>query len=356
MLKIQPVGSLVPSSAPCSSPLLGSDSHLTSCHHFQQLCQAMPVPVLLLDDKFQVVMANGMCLEMLGFDNVEEMSGVTFDLDSGLQNPSGKYQNIKLDGLELPLQNIRVDANLMATEERDYFVVTLTDLSRQNRKRSMEQIFFHDILNTAGGMHGMSEVLLEAEPEEITDLQNSVHSLASQLIEEITAQRDFVAAENGDLKVNTIRVQSNTLLQALALTYSNHPSSGEREIAVQEKSGPLQFISDPVLLNRVLANMIKNAMEASLFPEMVTLQSLLMEKELGKPRQVTFSVHNPSYIPEENQEYIFQHSFTTKGTGRGLGTFSMRILAEKYLGGQVSFSTDPATGTTFSITLPLAGP
>jgi len=102
--------------------------------------------------------------------------------------------------------------------------------------------------------------------------------------------------------------------------------------------------------------MIKNALEASVYPEVVTMQSSLLNVETGKSQFVELSVHNPSYIQVENQDKIFQPSFSTKGNGRGLGTFSMRILTEKYLGGQVSFTTDPATGTTFSITLPLGGP
>jgi len=109
-------------------------------------------------------------------------------------------------------------------------------------------------------------------------------------------------------------------------------------------------------LNRVLSNMIKNALEATAFPQEIILTSALLKEEKGKPRQLTFSVHNPGHISNENQNRIFKQSFSTKGTGRGWGTFSMRLLAEKYLGGQVSFTTNPATGTTFTITLPLGGP
>jgi len=79
----------------------------------------------------------------------------------------------------LPLQNIRVDTKLITSVNEIYFVATITDLSRQKMHRSMEQLFFHDILNTAGGMHGISEILMEAEPEEVSDLQDTatIHQL-----------------------------------------------------------------------------------------------------------------------------------------------------------------------------------
>jgi signal transduction histidine kinase len=50
---------------------------------------------------------------------------------------------------------------------------------------------------------------------------------------------------------------------------------------------------------------------------------------------------------------IFQRSFTTKAEpGHGLGTYSMRLLAERYLDGQVVFESTPEKGTTFSLMLP----
>ncbi len=42
-----------------------------------------------------------------------------------------------------------------------------------------------------------------------------------------------------------------------------------------------------------------------------------------------------------------------KGSGRGLGAYSMKLLSERYLGGQVTFDTSPAEGTTFRAFYPL---
>jgi len=50
---------------------------------------------------------------------------------------------------------------------------------------------------------------------------------------------------------------------------------------------------------------------------------------------------------------LFQRSFSSKGSGRGLGTYSMKLFGEKYLDGEVSFESDRIKGTTFTISLPL---
>jgi sensor histidine kinase regulating citrate/malate metabolism len=65
-----------------------------------------------------------------------------------------------------------------------------------------------------------------------------------------------------------------------------------------------------------------------------------------------FEVCNPDVIPREIQLQLFQRSFSTKGAGRGLGTYSMKLLGEKYLKGTVGFESTEENGTKFFIKLP----
>ena len=55
----------------------------------------------------------------------------------------------------------------------------------------------------------------------------------------------------------------------------------------------------------------------------------------------------------EVQLQVFQRSFSTKGTDRGLGTYSMKLLSERYLHGSVSFTSTPEEGTIFRARYPL---
>ena len=66
-----------------------------------------------------------------------------------------------------------------------------------------------------------------------------------------------------------------------------------------------------------------------------------------------FSVHNDAVMPPEVQMQVFQRSFSTKARlGRGIGTHSMRLFGERYLGGKVDFISREFAGTTFTLTLP----
>ncbi len=66
----------------------------------------------------------------------------------------------------------------------------------------------------------------------------------------------------------------------------------------------------------------------------------------------SFLVHNPAVMPEAVRAQVFQRSFSTTGDrNRGLGTYSVKLLVERYLGGRVSFRSEEGHGTTFRVTL-----
>jgi len=66
-------------------------------------------------------------------------------------------------------------------------------------------------------------------------------------------------------------------------------------------------------------------------------------------------VCNSSILLEKVKYQVFKHSFSTKGRGRGLGTYSMKLLGETCLGGKVDFTSTEAEGTIFFIRLPKNG-
>jgi sensor histidine kinase regulating citrate/malate metabolism len=92
--------------------------------------------------------------------------------------------------------------------------------------------------------------------------------------------------------------------------------------------------------------MTKNALEASKPGDKITLSSSVSGKG------VVLSVNNPGVIPEDIKLQIFKRSFSTKGTGRGIGTYSMKLFGENYLHGKIKVESNDWTGTTFFLELP----
>jgi signal transduction histidine kinase len=94
--------------------------------------------------------------------------------------------------------------------------------------------------------------------------------------------------------------------------------------------------------------MVKNALEAC--PEGRTV---VLAWEPGI-ESVRFWVRNPGAMEPEVQRRVFGRSFSTKGAGRGLGTYSIKLFTERYLQGVAGFASSEAAGTTFFIRLPWA--
>jgi len=176
-----------------------------------------------------------------------------------------------------------------------------------------------------------------------------LHALSRQLIEQIRAQRDLAAAERGTLTPSWSTIVLGDLFDDLRAAYETHPVAKDRTIKfVAQIPDGWSMQSDRVLLNRVLGNLIKNALEASEPGGQVTVTCDLVNGD-----QVRFSVHNATVMPRNVQLQVFKRSFSTKGgTGRGLGTFSVKLLTTQHLGGQVAFESARGRGTTFLVTLP----
>jgi signal transduction histidine kinase len=137
------------------------------------------------------------------------------------------------------------------------------------------------------------------------------------------------------------------MLADLQIFYSGHQLASGKQIVIDHTSDDVRIQSDQTLLWRVLGNMVKNALEASSAGDMVTLHC----QHAGDT--VIFGVHNPAFMARNVQLQVFKRSFTTKGDGRGLGTYSIKLLTEQYLGGEVSFHSTREGGTTFMARFPL---
>lgn len=224
--------------------------------------------------------------------------------------------------------------------------LVIQDISAEKRREVLERFFIHDLKNTLQGLMGYAELLEESAAE--SKVSQMVVSLARHLNNEIEAQAYLMRAEKGTLEVRRDAVDAARVLQSLEIAFGEHPAAAQRYFATQLLSEERYFETDETLLLRVLVNMVKNALEAVKRGETVRVS---FERREGRPY---FSVWNPGAIPPEISPLIFHRSFSTKElAGRGIGTYSMKLFGEQYLGGTVNFHSSEEAGTEFFIFLPV---
>ncbi|MCD8553112.1 ATP-binding protein [Seleniivibrio sp.] len=232
-----------------------------------------------------------------------------------------------------------------------YTLFSICDIGQKKRMKVLEQIFFHDVLNIAGGIHSMLQLIMDGsliEDDAERDKINRLLVLTSeQLINELSAHKILKAAEMNELIVTRSKFMSTDLLSSVTAMAENLKSAYGKIIYLDAGSDCFEIDTDESLLTRVLLNMLTNALEASEVGDKVTV-SVRLANSIA-----VFSVHNKQVIPEQNRHLIYQRSFTTKKRGSGLGTHSVKLLTERYLNGRADFVSDEEIGTVFRIHIPV---
>ena len=355
-------------------------NELRSASYIEELITALPYVAVILNQNREIVFSNKALLQLMGIENMEELLGQrpgealncihsdTMEAGCGtsencqvcgaanailLCQESGKTVTdecrirTSIDGAEDCL-DLEVTAAPLIWAENQFTIFTARDISSKKRKEALERIFFHDVMNTAGTLQGLVDLLKQVDdPVKITQFVNLLGEVSRDLTEEIMTQKSLVAAENGELEVKNFEFYLRETLRNIIEEYRRHKLGQIRKIIFKENTSEYTINTDPVLLKRILGNMIKNALEATPDGGKVTVDCNIAAEA------VTIRVHNPGHMPKDVQQQVFQRSFSTKGMGRGLGTYSMKLLGEKYLHGKVSFESSPGSGTVFSLELPV---
>ncbi len=260
---------------------------------------------------------------------------------------------IELGGEDGRSLDLEVTSTYAVIEEMPVTIFVLRDVSLEKHRSVLERLFFHDVLNTVGGIHGVAELLnvgAALTPDQELEYRRWILELSKKLIDEIQGQRKLMAAERGDFTPDFGLIVVKELLREVQALYVDHEVATGRTLKLGNISNST-IISDPQILRRILVNLVKNALEATERAGTVTLGCRDGENF------IEFSVHNPGAIPADVQLQLFRRSFTTKvGTGRGIGTYSVKLFGERYLKGKVAFTSTESDGTTFTFRLPKTNP
>lgn len=240
--------------------------------------------------------------------------------------------------------NFRFTSTPFESSEGFFYVITLEDISSEKRKIELERIFYHDLLNSLSNLNGIIHLVKSRSSldEQYIDLLETNYNT---IYDTVVEQKQISLAEKGELTIRKDEIHTEDLLIETIMAVNGNMGHDNSLILSNDTKHHI-IESDHSLLLRVILNMVKNAMEAAEKDEKIMIGST----ENGD--KLRFWVRNKALIPKGTQNHIFQRSFSTKGSGRGLGTYSMKLLGENYLGGTVDFTSSPGEGTTFWIDIP----
>ncbi len=231
-----------------------------------------------------------------------------------------------------------------------YYTVFSIDKTAAYKKRQLESVFFHDLINLAGGLTGYLDILDEMDAEEYAQHMPNIKSLANQILEDVICQSQISRTEQDRLEPEICEVEMSEFISTLRTSIIYQPCAKNREFIVNMSEEDIIFYSDERILSRVLLNLLKNAAENSDKDDKYTL-------DITKNNDsITFKVHNNKVIPKETQNHMFSFGNSNKGNGHGVGAYSVRLLTENILKGSAWFTSTEESGTDFFISIPINHP
>ncbi|MFL5272993.1 MAG: sensor histidine kinase [Anaeromyxobacteraceae bacterium] len=130
---------------------------------------------------------------------------------------------------------------------------------------------------------------------------------------------------------------------------TNPQLADEADVLVHRGSGPCPVALDRALMRRVLANLLRNAVDAARPARARVHLGIAKARERAV---LTVADEGPG-IPEDVRDRIFDPYFTTRHEGTGLGLAIVKKIVLQH-GGEIAAGARPAGGASFTIALPLA--
>lgn len=135
-----------------------------------------------------------------------------------------------------------------------------------------------------------------------------------------------------------------------AADYMRSRISSRISLTVTETPGRLEVAMSEPLIEWVMENLIKNAVDAMEGSGSISVFTLRDRDEA-----IVEVTDTGKGMTRKMRKEIFRPGFTTKKRGWGLGLTLAKRIIEQYHGGQIHVSaSEPGVGTTFKIQLPLS--
>ena len=201
--------------------------------------------------------------------------------------------------------------------------------------------------NAAATMLANGTLSKEREAQSFARIENQAQR-AGRIIQRI---RGF--AKKTDAKLEPVAVE--TIIQETLELANIQARKLDSRIALFVAHDLPLLMGDSVMLEQLLLNLLKNAMEACASSNVpvaertIELHADVSEKDAER---LAFRVvdHGPG-IPEEARAKLFDAFYSTKSEGMGMGLNICRSIAELH-GGELRMDPTPGGGSTFSFTVP----
>lgn len=222
----------------------------------------------------------------------------------------------------------------------------LAKSEREGAWREMARQVAHEIKNPLTPMKLSIQYLQKAIENNAPNTRELSQRVAGTLVEQIDQLSKIAGDFSQFANIGNIRPERFNLIDLTDKLILLYQTDNRLTLQYHKPANPVYIMADKTQINRLLTNLIKNAIEASAqhgesIPVMIDIEN--------KETSVTISITDKGTgIPESMQQKIFEPNFTTKTSGTGLGLAICKAITEK-ANGHIWFETADNYGSTFYV-------
>ena len=227
----------------------------------------------------------------------------------------------------------------------------------------------HELRTPLTSIQGFSQAIIDGtakSTEDYTDAAEIINEESGRMRRLVEDLLLLSKIESGQMPMDSASFDLRELLRASVKRMA--PQSQQAGVnVVLEAPDPAPVTGDEGRLEQLFRNLLNNALQhtpngGEILVRATTTYPPRMEgptrsgAPLSGTRQIVVAVHNTgSYIPPQDKERIFERFYQVdksrarNGEGSGLGLAIAKEIANAH-GASLSASSDPSTGTTFTVT------
>lgn len=314
---------------------------------------ASPLGITILDFDGKIQTSNPSFLSILEISEEETIKGKTLseipgDMARALSRlPLGETESVRLSDMQI-YRCSHLSFMDSGFRRSFYMVESLTREVMKAEKTAYEKVIrmlAHEVNNTMGGVGSLLQTLEDIHSSE-PDISEAIESSR----ERCSSLSTFVTSFANVVKIPmpaTRRVDLNEEVRRLLPFFEGMASDGIKVTATLSDE-PASAEIDPVLMDQVFVNIVKNAIESIRESGKADNATGLLNIRVNVTPQGNSEIEfsdNGIGISEETSQKLFTPFFSTKADGQGLGLLIISEILRRH-SAHFSLKTDPADTLT----------